>query len=658
MDTMKTSFGPRPAAALLAAILWAGGLPGRAGEAELAEVKAGVRKVANASWWGFNPEDATQALQDAVNSGVEKLIVDAAGSDWVVGPIVLRSGLELVFAQDVVVRGLPGAFKGKSDCLFTARNARNIVMRGEKGSVLKMNKADFQNSDLYEKSAWRHAVSLRGCENVTLSGLTLDGSGGDGIYVAGGGEASFSRDVLIEDLVAVNHHRLGIAVISAENLVIRNSKFNNVSGSAPNGGIDFEPNRAGERLVNCLVENSEFNGNAVAGAVAHLSGLTAESEPVSITFRNCAFSGNPIGVRAMASAGHLTPVKGSITFENCSVEKAKASLTLINPRENGLTFRLKDCDIDNTGAEGPAINLVSQSTDNVANVIFENVVAAPGGRPALAFQGMTGVGVKSLEGDLKVRDAEGRVRNFDMGKFLAANQPDPELAKFEVAKVVLSDLRPLGSQGGDGSSPNAWFRKELRLLQYAEAGKPLDLRFKARRVGKLPLKVIINVSDDIGTALDRFVVADREEFTYTLKPGKTGVHVMEFAIEGGHAVAIASGHPGQAVLADSRVRMIYAGGTEFFFLAPAGVKDIAVEVLPDAKEPVAGALIDPDGRTAAAFERTDTPQMLSHRRADASRDEVWRLRFSYVKEDFSFRLGAPLPPLVAVAAGNLLVKKD
>ena len=56
---------------------------------ELAEVKTGTRIEAKASWWGFNKEDSTHALQAAINSGVKKLIVDNTGSDWIVEPISL-----------------------------------------------------------------------------------------------------------------------------------------------------------------------------------------------------------------------------------------------------------------------------------------------------------------------------------------------------------------------------------------------------------------------------------------------------------------------------------------------------------------------------------------------------------------------------------------
>src|SRR5690242_5134838 len=62
----------------------------QADTAKIAQVKSGTLKTANASWWGFDKDDATQCLQDAINSGVSKLIVDNTGSDWIISkPIIL-----------------------------------------------------------------------------------------------------------------------------------------------------------------------------------------------------------------------------------------------------------------------------------------------------------------------------------------------------------------------------------------------------------------------------------------------------------------------------------------------------------------------------------------------------------------------------------------
>jgi len=78
----------------------------------IAEVAAGKRTAARASWWGFDPADSTAALQAAINSGARKLIVEDMGAPWITGKLTLASDLEIVFEKGVIVQAKRGAFRG------------------------------------------------------------------------------------------------------------------------------------------------------------------------------------------------------------------------------------------------------------------------------------------------------------------------------------------------------------------------------------------------------------------------------------------------------------------------------------------------------------------------------------------------------------------
>ena len=66
----------------------------------IAEVQAGRVTTADASWWGFNPADATSALQAAFDSPARKVVVPDMGRPWVVTrsscPATKRSSLDRV----------------------------------------------------------------------------------------------------------------------------------------------------------------------------------------------------------------------------------------------------------------------------------------------------------------------------------------------------------------------------------------------------------------------------------------------------------------------------------------------------------------------------------------------------------------------------------
>lgn len=605
--------------------------------------------IIKASSFGFQADNATECLQKAIDSGAKTIMVDNTGSDWVVDRIKLRSDLELVFADGVVVKALPGAFKGRNDCLFEARDSKNLILRGEGTVRLVMNKKDYQNAAAYQWSEWRHLISLRGCENVTISNLTLESSGGDGIYISTSSKMPGCRNVLIENVIALNHHRQGISVISADKLVIRNSKFNNTSGTPPTAGIDFEPNKANEWISNCLVENCEFNNNGGAGIMLHLNPLKADSRSVSVLFKNCSMSGNASGF--MINASSTTPVKGQIILENCRMINNRGNELLINEQqENGLEIIIKDCTLDSRESNSKGIVISTKKPDDVSGIRFEDVRIFPGKQTPVSFLSLSGSGLKDLTGNITVGG-----KDFNLERFVAANKPNSQLKQFAVEQVDMKNLKPIGSKSENGL-PNGRFRKRFKFLQYVEKGKELPMKFTALQVGKSPLRIQVAVTDSNGTPIDEFIIRE-PSYTYMAKP-KGNSDVWMFDVNAGpHTLSFDYGAPGQAILADTPVGMFRGSKHKFYFMVPAGVQDIAIEVSPDVNEPVSSQLIDPNGKIVISNNRSATAKLLKHSRTDASKDEIWCVYFPYVREDFRFRIGSPLLPLVSTAPENLLITR-
>jgi hypothetical protein len=286
----------------------------------VAAVKSGQRKEANAAWWGFDQEDATAALQGAIDSGTPKVVVPNVGKDWIVRPIRLRRDLELVFESGVVVLAKQGEFKGKGDSLFSASNASDIVLRGP-GATLRMRKQDYASPE-YAKAEWRMVLNLTGCTRVRVEGLRLESSGGDGIYLGSTPQQPYCEDVVIRDVACHDNYRQGISVISAVNLLVEDTTMSATSGTPPEAGIDFEPNHPAERLENCVLRNCTMEANHGAGILIYLRPLTRASAPVSIRVENCRIrSGEDTGI-GVGAVGDDGP-RGLIEFKDCTVENTK-----------------------------------------------------------------------------------------------------------------------------------------------------------------------------------------------------------------------------------------------------------------------------------------------------------------------------------------------
>ena len=285
-----------------------------------AEAVAGARTWASAAWWGFNAEDATSCLQAAIDSGVAQLTIPYMGTPWIIRPITLRSNLELLFEPGVVILAKKDAFKGGGDSLFSARNCENIKLRGY-NARLRMRKGDYQGP-AYKKAEWRMTLDFAGCTNLLIEGLTLESSGGDGIYIGASNEQPWCKHVVIRNVTCWNHHRQGISVISAVNLLIERCIMAGTRGTAPEAGIDLEPNQAIEKLVNVVVRDCAMAANNGAGILVYLKPMRSTTEPVSILFENCHVkSGRDQGI-AVGALGDDGPA-GLIEFRNCTVENTR-----------------------------------------------------------------------------------------------------------------------------------------------------------------------------------------------------------------------------------------------------------------------------------------------------------------------------------------------
>ncbi|MGH7970850.1 MAG: right-handed parallel beta-helix repeat-containing protein, partial [Limisphaerales bacterium] len=161
----------------------------------------------------------------------------------------------------------------------------NLVIRGY-GACLRMNKRDYQKPP-YKRAEWRMGVALHGCRHVLIEGLRVESTGGDGFYIDGGGDLGWSEDVTLRDCVAYDNHRQGVSVISAVNLLIENCLFSSTWGTAPEAGIDLEPDTENQRFINCVIRNSVFENNNGHQILIYLRPLTTNSQPVSIRFENC-----------------------------------------------------------------------------------------------------------------------------------------------------------------------------------------------------------------------------------------------------------------------------------------------------------------------------------------------------------------------------------
>lgn len=297
-----------------------------------------------ASSFGFDPLDATRALVSAMNSPYDSIIIDVQKSDWIIQPVTFRKLHDkvIIFEKDVVLRAKKGAFSRRTAVLLGFSECQNIKIIGN-DAILQMNKAEYLDGE------WRHGISLRGCENISIDCLTIKDSGGDGIYIAGTKEKNYSKDIHISNISSMNNKRQGMSIISAVNVQVRTSTFSDTKGTLPGAGLDIEPNSKEDRIQNIQFIDCIFNNNDHAGILVSLRKLEKESAPISIGFKNCVLQNNHsktnkyVAAEIVFGANRSSPVKGSLVFENCIIENSKWGLFHSRKTNDAFTVTFKNC---------------------------------------------------------------------------------------------------------------------------------------------------------------------------------------------------------------------------------------------------------------------------------------------------------------------------
>jgi hypothetical protein len=634
-------------------------------EKAIEEVKQGKRKVAYASWWGFDPEDATEALQAAIDSGAPKVVVENMGRPWIVSRTInLRSNQEIVFEKGVIVEAKKGAFLGKGDCLFLAALQRNITIIGY-GAVLRMRKLDYTQPP-YEKAEWMHALSIRSCENVRVFGLTLASSGGDGIYLGVAKRGVPNSNIHIKDVVCVDNYRQGISVISAENVLMENVVMRDTSGTPPMAGIDFEPNDPTEVLSNIVMRNCVVQNNSGDGFAFYLHNLNSASRPISIRLEGCRSIGNRRSVSISVGNSREKTVNGVIEFVDCKFEGSEgAGIYIAQKPPFGCKVRFVKCEISDA-----ALKQVTQSPimfasargnfEPIGGVEFiDCVVRDKVERLPMAFFNPAGVELTDVIGTLTlIRD--GRATKFELTRELI-NEWFPQQAfkvfpKFEVKGAKFVPLFP-DAKFPQGVSSAARLRGVAEFLVWANAGEKVAFTLKVLPVGKVevrPAKVAITTPSGKVIGM-KDAVAERDN-DYEFVADETGA--FRITCNAGNATVTLSKCTHRFCLFAGEGTFHFLGTVgEFFFLVPKGVREFGVKVMGgDGTELVKVTVRDGVGRVVAERDNIALGQFAITRENEES-DEIFSVKFERpsigVLEDFFVQLQGT-PPLLAPVREALL----
>ena len=606
-------------------------------------------RIMKASSFGFDPEDATEILQKALDSGARKIVIDKQASPWITRPLFARSNCEIVFARGVEVVAKKGAFLGKGDSLLTLDRAENVKVSGY-GATLRMYRSDYA-APPYAKAEWRMSINLRSCRNVTIAGLALVESGGDGVYVGvAGRNGGPCRDIVLRDLVCESQYRQGISVISARNLLIERCVLRNTGGTPPAAGIDFEPNRPSEELDGIVMRDCTISDNHGVGLAFYFGQLDSTSKPIDIKIENCRSSGNSQGF-GLSNGRRETFVRGRVTCANCTFENERGYAVRLRRKPADSVFvdfvncRFINCQTNaQVAAEAHDMSLGDAApgagpTDGVSfrDCTIRQPVARdwlPRGQNALVSDipsQITGnLTVVSPSGSTTVAlDAAWRDTYFV--KPVLAGAPkrrafDPALARpFDSCPGELVRLKPFR------------FRNGVTYRFFMSA--PGEARFSGRftKVGRpsfTPKPIVIK--DAAGKTCATIDLNGTAETPFSFTAKAAGFYTMTADV-GSHAFGLSATSVPIAVTPSGLDRSIYATQGTLFFRAASDTPFIVAVSGANAAERIRAQVADPTGRVVWDCDRIF--EWAAYRSDAHPAEGLWRITFKRPSdctfEDFS-----------------------
>ncbi len=636
-------------------------------------------KTVNASEFGYQADDATVALQAAIDSGADRVVVDKQEGPWIVGKTIrLRSNQEVVFEKGTVILAKKGAFLGTGDALFRAASVENLTLRGH-GATLAMRKADY-HQEPYKKAEWRHALSVLSSRNVRVLGLALNDSGGDGIYLGVSKRGVTNQDILIQDVECLRNNRQGISVISARNLWIENARLNDTAGTPPAAGIDFEPNGPTECLIDCVMRNCVCENNEGCGYAFYLPNLDTRF-PLTVRLENCLSRGNKgyglfLGTYTRKSEG---AVQGTIEIVDCTFDRDRSGGILIRGNDadgcrilfkNG---RLIEPSPDDTSLAAIQIVGNPRAPGPIGNVHFDNMTVVDSTERKSWYYGARSITdyLDNVSGTI-VREENGKSTTIEVTpKASGFGGKQKSLVKklFE-RDWTKAELVPRLSVRGDAaflSEPSPRLRGKATFLIFASGGDSVETVFRGGPVGKqTPKKPKIQISGPAGKSIACETTFDPEkkETLCRFKASARGLYrVHLLSNPGGTSVQYLRGtHPTSFAMGEG-LHLFFPHQKRLYFVVPKEAEVFAASLCGEGAERVKGTLCRPDGSTVETqdniSDRSDFLVDRTDQKIDA--DEVWSLLIQRptegVLEDVIFNtLG--LPPTVGWSSEMLLEPKE
>ncbi|WP_321795577.1 hypothetical protein [Caballeronia sp. J97] len=267
-----------------------------------------------ASSFGVKADGSTNdraALQAAIDGTVGQILLISGQVRIDTTGLKLRSNTHIRFASGASIKLLP-------------HNADiyQMMLIEDVSNVIVENAYLDGSKELNSASGGEHGMgfSIIGGQNVHLIAPTTINTWGDGIYI---NDSQTKKNTPTYNLVVDNHkadgcRRQGVSIISGDTITFNSPVWQNINGTAPACGLDFEPND-NSAVFKSITINSPTTANCKGGGINVWFGSLPGpiSKTVTIAINNHVDTTSPGGsfaVQGLSLDGYI--VNGQISSTN------------------------------------------------------------------------------------------------------------------------------------------------------------------------------------------------------------------------------------------------------------------------------------------------------------------------------------------------------
>lgn len=200
--------------------------------------------------------DDTSAIQTALDQNKNVYIPDGTYRINVDQSLEPKAKQTIKLSENAVLEAMPTTTE--KNAVISINGTNQIMITG--GKIVGE-----RNNHKGSTGEWGMGIRIiNGASKIKINDMIISDCWGDGIYLGGFADENAVYSIKINNVICDNNRRQGLSITNAKDVTISNCIFSNTNGTAPQSGIDIEPND--DQVVEDIkIINPECQGNSGAG---------------------------------------------------------------------------------------------------------------------------------------------------------------------------------------------------------------------------------------------------------------------------------------------------------------------------------------------------------------------------------------------------------